>query len=51
MTEHNNSITDAEALRRALLAIHRAILDAEPVEALHRIDRLLDELAAYCEAN
>jgi hypothetical protein len=44
MPEPQTYIIDAEAWRRALLAIKRRILDAQPVEALRQLDELLDAL-------
>ena len=44
MTEHTRCINiDAEAWERELLAVIRDILDCEPVAAMKRIDKLLDE--------
>ena len=43
MIEHKTIIVVAD-WRRALIAIKRDILDAEPVVALKRIDRLLDQI-------
>ena len=43
--ESNAYTIDAEAWRRALLAIKRDILDAEPVAALRWIDAMLDQIA------
>lgn len=42
MTESNGYTIEAAAWRRALIDVKRAILDAEPVTALERIDRMLD---------
>jgi hypothetical protein len=44
MTDSTSYNIDAEAWRRALLAIKRRILDAQPVEALRQLDELLDAL-------
>jgi hypothetical protein len=45
MTDSTSYSINVEDWRRALLAIKRDILDAEPVAALRRIDALLDEIA------
>ena len=47
MLEPQKHIIDAESWRLALLAIKRDILDAEPVAALERADRLLDLLESF----
>ena len=44
MKADNGYTINVEAWRRALLAIKRRILDAQPVEALAEIDALLDAL-------
>ena len=44
MPEPINYTIDAGAWQRALLAIKRQILDAEPVEAMRLIDEMIERL-------
>jgi hypothetical protein len=46
MSESCTLDIDVARWRAALLAVKRAVLDCEPVAALERLDRLLDDLAA-----